>query len=62
MAESSLNGLESTVGKGEIASCFVYCRHIKHGLVWYRLTPFPDDKILDLSKLKQIADNILKCI
>ena len=24
--------------------------------------PLPDDKILDWSKLKQIADNILKCI
>ena len=23
--------------------------------------PLPDDKILDWSKLKQIADNILKC-
>ena len=27
-----------------------------------RLDPLPDDKILDWSKLKQIADNILKCI
>ena len=24
--------------------------------------PLPDDKILDWSKLKQVADNILKCI
>ena len=24
--------------------------------------PIPDDKILDWSKLKQIADDILKCI
>ena len=24
--------------------------------------PLPDDKILDWSKLKQIADEILKCI
>ena len=24
--------------------------------------PLPDDKILDWSKLKQIIDNILKCI
>ena len=24
--------------------------------------PLPDDKILDWSKLKQIADDILKCI
>ena len=25
-------------------------------------SPLPDDKILDQSKLKQIADNILKCV
>ena len=25
------------------------------------LNPLPDDKILDWSKLKQIADDILKC-
>ena len=24
--------------------------------------PLPDDKVLDWSKFKQIADNILKCI
>ena len=28
----------------------------------YVFNPLPDDKILDWSKLKQIADNILKCI
>ena len=28
----------------------------------YFFNPSPDDKILDWSKLKQIADNILKCI
>ena len=27
-----------------------------------KLNPLADDKILDWSKLKQIADNILKCI
>ena len=26
------------------------------------INPLPDDKILDWSKLKQIADEILKCI
>ena len=26
------------------------------------INPLPDDKILGRSKLKQIADNILKCI
>ena len=26
------------------------------------LNPLPDNKILDWSKMKQIADNILKCI
>ena len=43
----------------------------KPGLVWERvmrnvsisssINPLPDDKILDWSKFKQIADNILKC-
>ena len=28
----------------------------------HKLNPLPDDKILDRSKLKQIADDILKCI
>ena len=27
-----------------------------------QFNPFPNDKILDLSKLKQIANNILMCI
>ena len=31
-------------------------------IVWKRVNPLPDDKILDWSKLEQIADNILKCI
>ena len=26
------------------------------------VNPLPDEKILDWSKLKEIADNILKCI
>ena len=29
---------------------------------WAKINPLPDDKILDWSKLKQIADDILKCI
>ena len=28
----------------------------------FAFNPLPDDKILDWSKLKQIADDILKCI
>ena len=28
----------------------------------WAFNPLPDDKILDWSKLKQIADDILKCI
>ena len=35
---------------------------LKVVIVWYRVNLLPDDKILDWSKLKQIADNILKCI
>ena len=30
--------------------------------VWIALKPLPDDKIVDRSKLKQVADDILKCI
>ena len=29
---------------------------------WEWVNPFPNDKILDWSKLKQIADDIFKCI
>ena len=29
---------------------------------FFQLNPLPDNKILDWSKLKQIADGILKCI
>ena len=29
---------------------------------WLMFHPLPDNKTLDWSKLKQIADNILKCI
>ena len=31
-------------------------------IIWADFNPLPDDKILDLSKLKQIADDILKRI
>ena len=31
-------------------------------LSYKKNNPLPDDKILDWSKLKQTADNILKCI
>ena len=31
-------------------------------IVWERVNPFPNNKILDWSNLKQIANNILKCI
>ena len=33
----------------------------KKGLVLERVNPLPDNKIIDWSKLKQIADNISKC-
>ena len=29
---------------------------------FFTINPLPDDKILDWSRLKQIADDILKCI
>ena len=62
---------ENTVGKGGIAlykqfllfpQCFQKaCYPASKGvIVWLNL--LPDDKILDWSNLKQIADDILKCI
>ena len=36
-------------------------KHIP-GVFFSFVNPLPDDKILDWSKLKQIADDILKCI
>ena len=41
--------LKNNVGKGEIFAGVTF-------------NPLPDDKILDWSKLKQMADDILKCI
>ena len=60
--------VENTVGKGEIACCFshsVFKRLVSQGaskgvIVWEWINPLPDDKILDRSKLKQIADDIVK--
>ena len=66
--------VENTVGKGEIAryeqfllfpQCFqkaCFPGASKGVIVWERVKPLPDNKILDRSKLKQIADDILKCI
>ena len=34
----------------------------KQGLVWEKVNSLLDNKILDWSKLKQIADDILRCI
>ena len=65
---------ENFVGKGENAGnqhflhspqCFqkLSCSmSFKLGAGWYRVNPLSDDKILDWSKLKQIADDISKCI
>ena len=36
--------------------------HNKHGKTNQKFNPLPDDKSLDCSKLRQIADDILKCI
>ena len=64
--------IENIVGKGENAGnqhflLFLQCFQkatvsgsLKVGIVWFRVNTLTDDKILDLSKLKQIADDILK--
>ena len=45
----------------KIIDCHLHS--IFHPFQWYDVyNTLPDDKILDWSKLKQIADNILKCI
>ena len=66
--------VENTVGKGEIARyeqfllfplCFqkaCFPGASKGVIVWEWVNPLPDDKNLDWLKLKQIADDILKCI
>ena len=58
-------GVENIVGKGEDAgSCNVFKGLHPLGRLKLELcgNPLPDDKLLDWSKLKQIADNILNCI
>ena len=44
-----------------ICQCFEFGQ-VQNFAVWERVNSLPDDKILDWSKLKQIADDILKCI
>ena len=34
----------------------------KKKFIHFQINPSPEDKILNLSNLKQIADDILKCI
>ena len=48
--------------KLEIVVCKLLDWNSQKFVGWERVNPFPDDKILDWSKLKQIADHILKCI
>ena len=61
---------ENIVGKEEIArneqfplfpQCFLLNQKILSPFV-NMVNPLPGDKILDWSKLKQIADDILECI
>ena len=66
--------VENIVGKGEIArleqfllfpQCFqkaCFPGASKGVIVWEWVNSLPNDKILDWSKLKQIADDILRCI
>ena len=37
----------------------LYCKQVKPGLVWERVNPLPNDKILDVTKLKAFADGKL---
>ena len=74
MIISVFDRVENIVGRGENAGyhhfllfpqCFQkasYPDGSKGVIVWERVNPLPDDRILDWSKLKKIADYILKCI
>ena len=39
-----------------------FCQRMAHMYSDYFVNPLPDNKFLDRSKLKQIADDILKCV
>ena len=61
--------VENIVGKGENTGCqdflfffFFNPTMFSKAFIHRAFNPLPDDKILDWFKLKQIADNILKCI
>ena len=70
--EYVIDRIENIVGKGENGGFLLFPQcfqkafssdSLKPGITWYKLVnPLLDDKSLDLSKLKQIADYILKCI
>ena len=51
------------MGKGEIAHYETCTADMKKpGLVWERLNPLPNDKILDWSKLKACEDDKINMI
>ena len=52
--------VENTVGKGEMLVTSIL--NLDQFKILSSVNPLPDDKGLDWYKLKQIADNILKCI
>ena len=58
--------LKLTFGKGlmnQNLSCEIKELKVQIDVyLWQSINPLPDDKILEWSKLKQIADNILKYI
>ena len=64
MVQKSSKRIANIVEKGAILlflQCFQKTRKNK-GLFGKRVNPLPDDKILDWSNLKQIADDIFECI
>ena len=62
---SVFDRVENIVGKGEnlVTSIFYISYNLfKDGILCKSINPLPDNKILDWSNLKPIADDILKCI
>ena len=74
MMISVFNRVENVLGENEkmlVISIFYIFKNSFKGfssssviIVWYRVNPFPNDKIWALTKLKALADdkfNLLKC-
>ena len=62
--EFAFDGVENIVGRRKMLVCWLPAFSPTFSKGFYRrfINPLPDNKILDWLELKQIADDILKCI